>query len=119
MEKLKDSSTVLMFHAEMILLSPPRSVTPSRPVLNFESPAAPTGPAYQTFLESHTQSFETYAIEQILALAPYAPDLELHIIHLASTSPPVKESTSPRKPMTTEAGLEASSPSRTTSTTSP
>ncbi|CCX06638.1 Similar to Allantoinase; acc. no. P32375 [Pyronema omphalodes CBS 100304] len=34
---------------------------------------------YQTFLESCSQSFETYAIEQILA-----PDLELHSIHLAA-----------------------------------
>ncbi|CCX06639.1 hypothetical protein FPQ18DRAFT_159119 [Pyronema domesticum] len=83
MEKLKDSSTVLMFHAEMI---PPIAASVGDAVLHSEPPAAPTGPlnAYQTFLESRPQSFETYAIEQILALAPYAPDLQLHVVHLSA-----------------------------------
>ncbi|KAF8537421.1 hypothetical protein BDD12DRAFT_226524 [Trichophaea hybrida] len=83
MEKLKDSSTTLMFHAEMI---PPLSMSMGDLVLHGDPPLVPTGPlnAYKTFLESRPRAFETYAIEQILALAPHAPDLQLHIVHLSA-----------------------------------
>jgi allantoinase len=83
MEKLKDSPTVLMFHAEML---PPISMSVGDYVLHGDPPLAPSGPlkSYQTFLESRPPSFETYAIEKILALAPIAPSLQLHIVHLSA-----------------------------------
>ena len=83
MAKLKDEQTVLMFHAEML---PPPSPPVGGAVLHGDPPRAPTGPlnAYRTFLESRPASLETNAIEQILALAPRAPDLQLHIVHLSA-----------------------------------
>lgn len=84
METLKDTPTTLMFHAEMI---PPISDSVGDAVQASEPPLAPHGElsAYSTFLESRPPSFETYAVEEILALAPIAPDLNLHIVHLSAT----------------------------------
>ncbi|KAF4126200.1 allantoinase [Geosmithia morbida] len=84
MDKLKDSPTTLMFHAEMI---PPISDSVGDAVQSSEAPLAPHGDltSYNTFLESRPPSFETYAIEEILSLAPAAPDLKLHIVHLSAT----------------------------------
>jgi allantoinase len=83
MEALKDSPTLLMFHAEML---PPISNSVGDYVLHGEPPAAPSGPlnSYKTFLESRPVAFETYAIESILAQASIAPDLRLHIVHLSA-----------------------------------
>jgi allantoinase len=83
MEALKDTPTVLMFHAETL---PPISKSVSDSVLHGGTPAAPTGPhqKYQTFLDSRPVDFETYAIEKILAQAHIAPDLRLHIVHLSA-----------------------------------
>ena len=49
-------------------------------------PLAPIGPLdeYNTFLASRPPSFETYAIEEIISLAPLAPKLPLHIVHLSA-----------------------------------
>ena len=84
METLKDTPTTLMFHAEMI---PPISDSVGDAVQASEPPLAPHGEltAYSTFLESRPPSFETYAVEEILALAPAAPNLHLHIVHLSAT----------------------------------
>ena len=84
METLKDSPTTLMFHAEMI---PPIADSVGDAVQISDAPLAPQGEltAYQTFLASRPPSFETYAIEQILALAHIAPELQLHIVHLSAT----------------------------------
>lgn len=83
METLKDTPTTLMFHAEMI---PPISDSVGDAVQASEAPLAPHGElsAYSTFLESRPPAFETYAIDEILALAPTAPDLHLHIVHLSA-----------------------------------
>lgn len=83
MEKLKDSPTLLMFHAEML---PPITKSVGDYVLHGEAPLAPSGPtnAYQTFLDSRPAAFETYAIECILQQAHVAPDLRLHIVHLSA-----------------------------------
>ena len=72
-----------MFHAEMI---PPITASVGDDVQVSEPPLAPSGPltAYQTFLDSRPASFETYAISEILALAPMAPNLPLHIVHLSA-----------------------------------
>lgn len=84
MEALKDSPTTLMFHAEMI---PPITDSVGDAVQVSDAPLAPRGDlsAYNTFLESRPPSFETYAIEEILSLAPMAPELRLHIVHLSAT----------------------------------
>ena len=84
METLKDTPTTLMFHAEMI---PPITDSVGDAVQASDAPLAPKGDlsAYQTFLESRPPSFETYAIEEILALAHLAPSLHLHIVHLSAT----------------------------------
>lgn len=84
MQTLKDSPTTLMFHAEMI---PPITESVGDAVQASEPPLAPTGEltAYSTFLESRPPSFETYAVEEILTLAPIAPNLHLHIVHLSAT----------------------------------
>lgn len=83
MEALKDSPTLLMFHAEML---PPITDSVGDSVLHGGEPAAPSGPlnAYKTFLESRPVAFETYAIESILAQAHIAPELRLHIVHLSA-----------------------------------
>lgn len=83
MRTLADSPTVLMFHAEMI---PPITDSVGDDVQVSLPPLQPTGPltSYQTFLDSRPPSFETYAISQILSLAPLAPSLPLHIVHLSA-----------------------------------
>lgn len=75
MEKLKDSPTTLMFHAEMV----PHE---GNPVPDAESAEAT---AYQSFLDSRPQVFETSAIKEILSVAHTAPELQLHIVHLSAT----------------------------------
>ena len=72
-----------MFHAEMI---PPISESVGDDVQRSLPPLAPFGPldAYSTFLASRPPSFETYAIEEIISLAPLAPNLPLHIVHLSA-----------------------------------
>jgi allantoinase len=84
MDTLKDTPTTLMFHAEMI---PPVTDSVGDAVQTSEAPLAPHGEltSYNTFLESRPPSFETYAVQQILDLAPTAPDLHLHIVHLSAT----------------------------------
>ncbi|KOS17771.1 Allantoinase [Escovopsis weberi] len=84
METLKDEPTTLMFHAEMI---PPITESVGDAVQASDPPLAPAGDvtAYSTFLLSRPPSFETYAIEEILAHAHIAPDLHLHIVHLSAT----------------------------------
>jgi allantoinase len=72
-----------MFHAEMI---PPITKSVGDDVQTSEPPAQPSGPLekYQTFLDSRPSEFETCAISQILSLAPLAPNLHLHIVHLSA-----------------------------------
>lgn len=84
MEALKDTTTTLMFHAEMI---PPITDSVGDAVQASEAPRAPHGEltSYKTFLESRPPSFETYAIEEIISLAHLAPSLHLHIVHLSAT----------------------------------
>lgn len=52
-----------------------------------EAPLAPSGPltAYKTFLDSRPPAMETYALDEIISIAPCAPDLPLHIVHLSAT----------------------------------
>ncbi|KAI5307513.1 hypothetical protein KEM55_008092 [Ascosphaera atra] len=72
MTELASEKTTLMFHAEMMPPNPPQ-----------EDPSAPQN-AYSTFLQSRPSSFETCAVEEILAHAHLAPDLPLHIVHLSA-----------------------------------
>lgn len=83
LKELADEPTVLMFHAEMI---PPITASVGDDVQVSLPPLQPTGPLnlYQTFLDSRPSSFETYAIDEIISLAPIAPKLPLHIVHLSA-----------------------------------
>ena len=83
MAELADEPTILMFHAEMI---PPISDSVGDNVQWSLPPLAPVGPLneYNTFLASRPPSFETYAILEILSLAPLATNLPLHIVHLSA-----------------------------------
>ncbi|KAF2007821.1 allantoinase [Amniculicola lignicola CBS 123094] len=83
LRELKDASTTVMFHAEMI---PPITASVGDDVQRAMPPLAPSGPltAYSTFLDSRPPSFETYAIAEILSLAHLAPKLPLHIVHLSA-----------------------------------
>ena len=83
MAELAEEPTTLMFHAEMI---PPIADSVGDDVQWSLPPLAPIGPLdeYKTFLASRPASFETYAISEILSLAPYAPKLPLHIVHLSA-----------------------------------
>lgn len=84
MKTLNGTPTTLMFHAEMI---PPIADSVGDAVQASEPPAAPHGDltTYQTFLESRPPVFETCAIDEIVSLAPLAPALHLHIVHLSAT----------------------------------
>jgi allantoinase len=83
MSTLSKTSTTLMFHAEMI---PPITASVGDDVQTSLPPLEPSGPLneYDTFLTSRPPAFETYAIEEILALSTVAPDLQLHIVHLSA-----------------------------------
>ena len=72
-----------MFHAEML---PPIADSVGDAVQSSLPPMAPSGPlnAYNTFLKSRPPAFETYAINEVLSLAPIAPRLPLHIVHLSA-----------------------------------
>lgn len=84
MRTLADHPTTLMFHAEMI---PPIADSVGDAVTASDPPLAPTGEltSYNTFLESRPPAFETYAVDEIISLAPLAPHLHLHIVHLSAT----------------------------------
>jgi allantoinase len=83
MKTLNGTPTTLMFHAEMI---PPITDSVGDDVQSSLPPLAPHGSltSYNTFLESRPPAFETYAVEEILALAHLAPQLHLHIVHLSA-----------------------------------
>jgi allantoinase len=83
MAELAGEPTTLMFHAEM---APPISDSAEHGVQHSLPPLAPVGPlnAYNTFLASRPPSFETRAVEEIISLAPLAPHLPLHIVHLSA-----------------------------------
>ena len=83
MTTLANTSTTLMFHAEMI---PPITASVGDDVQVSFPPLAPSGPltSYNTLLDSRPPAFETYAIEEILSLAHLAPELQLHIVHLSA-----------------------------------
>lgn len=86
MRTLAPYPTTLMFHAEMI---PPIANSVGDAVQASAPPLAPTGEltSYNTFLESRPPAFETYAVDEIVSLAPQhaGPDLHLHIVHLSAT----------------------------------
>jgi allantoinase len=83
MVELADEPTTLMFHAEMV---PPIIESVEDEFQRSEPLAARAGPlqAYSTFLASRPPTFETYAIEEIIALSAQAPRLPLHIVHLSA-----------------------------------
>ncbi|KAI0674716.1 allantoinase [Trametes maxima] len=93
MTELKDTSTVLCFHAELEKPSPGRA-TPE--------PADPT--LYSTFLASRPQQLEVDAIELITRLHKEYPTLRLHIVHLSAADalPLVRAARASGLPLTVE-----------------
>lgn len=83
MTTLKDSPTMLLFHAEMI---PPIAASVGDDVQISLPPMVPQGPldSYDTFLASRPPVFETCAISSIISQASLAPNLQLHIVHLSA-----------------------------------
>ncbi|KAK2792289.1 hypothetical protein FQN52_003766 [Onygenales sp. PD_12] len=75
MLELANTPTTLMFHAEMESSTTTPTPTP---------PGPPT--TYTTFLTSRPPTLETTAIRTILSLAPLAPNLPLHIVHLSAAT---------------------------------
>ncbi|KAF7361870.1 Allantoinase [Mycena venus] len=68
----KDSSTVLLFHAEFDASPAPQSAQPST--------------SYSTFLNSRPEKLETDAISLINRLQRQYPSLRCHIVHLSAAS---------------------------------
>jgi allantoinase len=76
MIELADEPTTLMFHAE---IAPTENGHCSGPDMQHPDPTS-----YSTFLASRPPTFETCAVEEILALSDVAPQLPLHIVHLSA-----------------------------------
>lgn len=83
MKTLANTSTSLLFHAEMI---PPITASVGDDVQTSLPPLVPSGPlsSYSSFLDSRPSVFETCAINEIISLAHLAPSLHLHIVHLSA-----------------------------------
>ncbi|KAG6053069.1 hypothetical protein E4U17_005062 [Claviceps sp. LM77 group G4] len=82
MKTLKDSSTTLMFHAEMEASA--GNTIPIQVADERNSPSPNDVTTYQTFLDSRPPTLEITAVEAILSAAPLAPSLHLHIVHLSA-----------------------------------
>ncbi|KAK2591589.1 Allantoinase [Conoideocrella luteorostrata] len=86
METLKDSTTTLMFHAEMEpCAGHTNGHTNSHTNGNADGHESTDVTEYQTFLDSRPPTFETTAVQEILSAAHIAPSLHLHIVHLSAT----------------------------------
>lgn len=72
MDTLKDSGSILMFHAEMESGG------------RFDTTPDVADGGYQHFLDSRPDSFEVDAITKIVSIAKKFPQLRIHIVHLAS-----------------------------------
>ncbi|KAF4634036.1 hypothetical protein G7Y89_g4070 [Cudoniella acicularis] len=81
MKTLASTPTTLLFHAEME--TPAITATSKGSSMNSREEAK-LAKAYDTFLVSRPPTFETTAIREIIKLAPIAPDLRLHIVHLSA-----------------------------------
>ncbi|KAL6298879.1 allantoinase [Sparassis latifolia] len=95
MEELKDTPTVLCFHAELDM-SPSRSSNTSWP--------QPDPTLYDTFLSSRPDQLELDAIKLITALHARYPSLRLHIVHLSAASalPLIRAAKASGLPLTVE-----------------
>lgn len=79
---LKDQPTVMMFHAEQ---APNEDHSTHDHKEDHKDEQKETVPQeYITFLKSRPDSYEVDAIKTIIESAPEAPNLQLHIVHLAS-----------------------------------
>ncbi|KAH9930459.1 allantoinase [Epithele typhae] len=96
MDEIKDTSTVLCFHAE--LETTPAPAAPTEPA----EPADPT--LYSTFLASRPPSLEVAAIALITRLHAQHPALRLHVVHLSAAAalPLVRAAQAARLPLTVE-----------------
>lgn len=90
MRELENSSSVLLFHAEL------------DNTISLNSEASPT--EYETFLRSRPQTFESDAISLIVKLLKLYPSLRCHIVHLSAASalPIIREAKRAGLPLTAE-----------------
>ncbi|KAI0088935.1 allantoinase [Irpex rosettiformis] len=90
MDELKDTSTVLCFHAEL---------EGSQPDVSEDDPTL-----YSTFLASRPQELEVNAIKLITSLHTQYPSLRLHIVHLSAANalPLIRAAKTSGLPLTVE-----------------
>lgn len=81
MIELADERTTLMFHAEMV---PHETGEHHHGTDDHAGQDEGKLNSYSTFLASRPSTFETSAVEEILALSHVAPQLPLHIVHLSA-----------------------------------
>lgn len=95
-KQLNGEPTVMMFHAEQAPHEDHSHEEEEQGEQDIE--------AYSTFLKSRPDSYEVDAIKTIIELAPNAPNLDLHIVHLASAQalPLVKKARSEGTRLTAE-----------------
>ncbi|EFX05681.1 allantoinase [Grosmannia clavigera kw1407] len=85
LQTLRDADTTLMFHAEMLPCGTVETSAADATAAALTAAQDGRPDAYDTFLASRPPLFETTAVEQIVTLAPLAPKLHLHIVHLSAT----------------------------------
>ncbi|KIM92753.1 hypothetical protein OIDMADRAFT_139128 [Oidiodendron maius Zn] len=93
LDEIADEPTMVLFHAEMMPLSPSTTnmdigdMTPSSAHSEESSQCIDSSPLheYLDFLETRPATLETRAIEAIVSRAHLAPELPLHIVHLSSS----------------------------------
>ncbi|PSS34127.1 hypothetical protein PHLCEN_2v1837 [Hermanssonia centrifuga] len=92
MEEIRDTPTVLCFHAELEKSHTPAPIETSDPTL------------YSTFLSSRPQQLEIDAIDLITTLHKQYPSLRLHIVHLSASDalPLIRAAKASGLPLTVE-----------------
>lgn len=85
MQEVSSEPTFLMFHAEMLpskheLHAPETEGSP----LLYPNPSQEQSYQYAAFLESRPPSFETRAVNALVALTRYAPSLPIHVAHVSA-----------------------------------
>lgn len=95
LKAIEGNPTIFMFHAEMV---------PHESTGYTELPANEDPKAYMSFLHSRPDVLETTAIESIIDASKAAPNVGLHIVHLATAEavPMIKKAQESNVPLTVE-----------------
>lgn len=85
MAALAYEPSMLMFHAEMLPISPcANSVDEKAPSLLYPSPSRDQSYQYATFLASRPPSFEIRAVNELIALAKNNASPPIHVAHVSA-----------------------------------